>query len=112
MKVSTSAVREQRVSNPRFGVSTHLYHDQRLDREHLVEIAAHGFECVEVFATRTHFDYHDSVAVRTLAEWLEDTRLTAELRARADLREPRQRRVGGGVLQRERRRRAAAARAA
>jgi sugar phosphate isomerase/epimerase len=60
----------------RFGVSTHLYHDQRLDREHLVEIAAHGFECVEVFATRTHFDYHDSVAVRSLAEWLDDTRLT------------------------------------
>ena len=60
----------------RFGVSTHLYHDQRLDREHLVEIAAHNFDCVEVFATRTHFDYHDSVAVRSLAEWLEDTRLT------------------------------------
>jgi sugar phosphate isomerase/epimerase len=63
------------VSSPRFGVSTHLFHDLRLDREHLVEIAAHGFECVEVFATRTHFDYHDSVAVRSLAEWLEDTRL-------------------------------------
>jgi sugar phosphate isomerase/epimerase len=63
------------VSSPRFGVSTHLFHDFKLDREHLVEIAAHGFECVEVFATRTHFDYHDSVAVRSLAEWLEDTRL-------------------------------------
>jgi sugar phosphate isomerase/epimerase len=63
------------VSSPRFGISTHLFHDQKLDREHLVEIAAHGFECVEVFATRTHFDYHDSVAVRALAEWLEDTRL-------------------------------------
>jgi sugar phosphate isomerase/epimerase len=64
------------VSSPRFGVSSHLYHDQRLDREHLVEIAAHGFECVEVFATRTHFDYHDGAAVRALAEWLDDTRLT------------------------------------
>lgn len=63
------------MSAPRFGVSTHLFHDHRLDREHLVEIAAHGFECVEVFATRTHFDYHDGVAVRSLAEWLEDTRL-------------------------------------
>jgi sugar phosphate isomerase/epimerase len=28
-----------------------------------------------VFATRTHFDYHDSVAVRSLAEWLDDTSL-------------------------------------
>ena len=64
------------MSNSRFGVSTHLYHDHRLDREHLVEIAAHGFECVELFATRTHFDYHDGAAVRTLAEWLDDTRLT------------------------------------
>lgn len=64
------------MSTLRFGVSTHLYHERRLDREHLVEIAAHGFDCVELFATRTHFDYHDSVAVRSLAEWLEDTRLT------------------------------------
>lgn len=63
------------MSSLRFGVSTHLYHDQRLDRDHLVEIAAHGFDCIELFATRTHFDYHDSVAVRSLAEWLEDTRL-------------------------------------
>jgi sugar phosphate isomerase/epimerase len=64
------------VSTPRFGVSTHLYHEHKLDREHLVDIAAHGFECVEVFATRTHFDYHDGAAVRALAEWLDDTRLT------------------------------------
>jgi sugar phosphate isomerase/epimerase len=63
------------VSSPRFGVSTHLFHDLRLDRAHLVEIAARGFDCVEVFATRSHFDYHDSAAVRSLAEWLDDTRL-------------------------------------
>jgi sugar phosphate isomerase/epimerase len=60
----------------RFGLSTHLFHDQRLDREHLVEIAAHGFDCIELFATRTHFDYHDQAAVRALAEWLDDTQLT------------------------------------
>lgn len=64
------------MSSPRFGVSTHLYHDVRLERDHLVEIAAHGFECIEVFATRSHFDYHDGAAVRALAEWLDDTRLT------------------------------------
>ncbi|HXG87980.1 MAG TPA: sugar phosphate isomerase/epimerase family protein [Vicinamibacterales bacterium] len=64
------------MSSPRFGVSTHLYHDLRLDRDHLVEIAAHGFDTIEVFATRSHFDYHDGVAVRSLAEWLEDTRMT------------------------------------
>jgi sugar phosphate isomerase/epimerase len=58
-----------------FGVSTHLYHSERLEREHLVEIAAHGFEAVEVFATRSHFDYHDTAAMQSLAEWLQDAQL-------------------------------------
>ena len=59
----------------RFGVSTHLFHDQRLTREHLVHIAAHGFELVELFATRSHFDYTDPHSRDQLAEWLSDTRL-------------------------------------
>jgi sugar phosphate isomerase/epimerase len=59
----------------RFGISTHLFHDQKLDREHLVQVAAYGFEAVELFATRSHFDYHDEGAVSQLAEWLTDTGL-------------------------------------
>lgn len=59
----------------RFGISTHLFHDVRLSREHLVHIAAHGFETIELFATRTHFDYRDDDAIAQLAEWLSDTRL-------------------------------------
>jgi sugar phosphate isomerase/epimerase len=58
-----------------FGVSTHLYHGERLQREHVIEIAAHGFETVEVFATRSHFDYHDASAIQALAEWLQDAQL-------------------------------------
>jgi sugar phosphate isomerase/epimerase len=58
-----------------FGISTHLCLSERLDRDHLVEIAAHGFEAVEVFAVRDHFDYHDRRAAIALAEWLDDTRL-------------------------------------
>jgi sugar phosphate isomerase/epimerase len=58
-----------------FGVSTHLYHEHRLDKSHLVEIATAGFEAVEVFATRSHFDYHDEHAIRSLKDWLTDTRL-------------------------------------
>ena len=27
-----------------FAVSTHLYHHQRLTRDHILEIAAHGFD--------------------------------------------------------------------
>ncbi len=53
-----------------FGVSSHLYHNYRLSREHLLEIAAYGFEKVEVFATRTHFDYHNPAAVADLQQWL------------------------------------------
>jgi sugar phosphate isomerase/epimerase len=60
----------------RFGISTHLYHDQRLERGHLEQVAAAGFETIELFATRSHFDYHDPAAVGTLAEWLEETGLT------------------------------------
>jgi sugar phosphate isomerase/epimerase len=63
------------VTDRRFGVSTHLFHEHRLSREHLVHVAAHGFEAVELFATRGHFDYHDEQAVRQLADWLADTRL-------------------------------------
>ena len=59
-----------------FGISTHLFHESRLSREHLVHIAAHGFDAVEVFATRSHFDYHDERAIADLGEWLSDTRLT------------------------------------
>ena len=32
------------IHEDRFGVSTHLYHEQRLEQAHLLEIAAHGFE--------------------------------------------------------------------
>jgi sugar phosphate isomerase/epimerase len=58
-----------------FGVSTHLFHDQRLSRTHLAQIAAHGFEAVEVFATRSHFDYHDAAAIAQLGDWLKETGL-------------------------------------
>ncbi|OFV93956.1 MAG: hypothetical protein A3G76_00860 [Acidobacteria bacterium RIFCSPLOWO2_12_FULL_65_11] len=59
-----------------FGVSTHLYHHQRLAREHLLEIAAHGFDTVVVCATRTHFDYHSQTAVADLQQWLAEAGLS------------------------------------
>jgi sugar phosphate isomerase/epimerase len=60
------------LSDHRFGVSTHLFHDSRLNREQLADIAGHGFDAVEVFATRAHFDYRDPRAAAQLAEWLSD----------------------------------------
>ena len=59
----------------RFGVSTHLYHGERLQPAHLREIASHGFESVEVFATRNHFDYHDERSIAALREWLRESQL-------------------------------------
>ena len=59
----------------RFGLSTHLFHDHRLTRDHLALIARHGFDSVELFATRTHFDYRDDETITRLAGWLADTRL-------------------------------------
>jgi sugar phosphate isomerase/epimerase len=53
-----------------FGVSTHLYQRQRLTRDHILEIAAHGFDAVEVFAARTHVDYHNPSVVADLQQWL------------------------------------------
>jgi sugar phosphate isomerase/epimerase len=63
------------VADRRFGLSTHVFHDHRLTRDHLALVARHGFDAVEVFATRTHFDYRDDEAVTQLAEWLRETRL-------------------------------------
>lgn len=57
----------------RFGISTHLYHDSRLDRDHLAQVARYGFDAIELFATRSHFDYHDPAAVAALAQWLNET---------------------------------------
>lgn len=59
-----------------FGISTHLYHDRRLERGHLDEIAGFGFDRIELFATRSHFDYRDAAAVDALAGWLADARLS------------------------------------
>ncbi len=52
-----------------FAISTHLFHGARLDRTHLAEIGAAGFERIEVFATRTHFDYRCEAAIADLGEW-------------------------------------------
>jgi sugar phosphate isomerase/epimerase len=59
----------------RFGISSHLYHDYRLSHEHLAQIASYGFESIELFATRSHFDYRDPAAITALQQWLKDTGL-------------------------------------
>ncbi|HYN08093.1 MAG TPA: sugar phosphate isomerase/epimerase family protein [Vicinamibacterales bacterium] len=60
-----------------FGISTHLFHGQRLERRHLETIKSHGFDLIEIFATRTHFDYRDRTRVAELQGWLRDLGMTA-----------------------------------
>jgi len=62
-----------------FGISTHLFHSQRLSREHLAEVSAAGFDAVELFAARRHLDYHNPAVVADLQQWLAATGL--ELRS-------------------------------
>jgi sugar phosphate isomerase/epimerase len=56
-------------------VSTRLFQHQRLSREHLLEIGAHGFEIVELFASPTHVDYRNPSAVADLQQWLAEARV-------------------------------------
>jgi sugar phosphate isomerase/epimerase len=58
-----------------FGVSTRLYRNQRLTRDHVFEIAAHGFETVELFAAQTHLDYHNPSVIADLQQWLAEARV-------------------------------------
>ncbi|HEY7290875.1 MAG TPA: TIM barrel protein [Vicinamibacterales bacterium] len=59
-----------------FGVSTNLFQGRRLQRDHLIDIAAHGFETVEVAAAIGHFDAENPAAVADLQQWLAEARLT------------------------------------
>ena len=58
-----------------FGISSRLYQSQRLRREHLLEVAAHGFECVEVVAAPGHFDPAQERSVGDLQQWLAEAGL-------------------------------------
>lgn len=60
----------------RFGISTHLYHQERLTAAHLREMAGFGFTAVELFASLGHFDYRSPAAHVELAGWLGDAGLT------------------------------------
>ena len=60
-----------------FGLSTHLFHGTRLGRPHLETIKAHGFDAIELFATRTHVDYHDPQFLDRLQTDLDATGIRA-----------------------------------
>ena len=47
-------------------LSTYLFVAKRLTRELLTQIDGAGFQGVEIFATRSHFDYATKAEVRSL----------------------------------------------
>ena len=59
----------------RFGISTHLYHDRRLERDHLAQIAGHGFETIELFADAEPLRLSQRRGGRRLERWLDETGL-------------------------------------
>lgn len=59
----------------RFGISTHLYHEQKLCAAQLAELAEFGYREVELFATIGHIDYHDERTIDQLAGWLDEAGL-------------------------------------
>ena len=60
----------------RFGISSHLYHEQPLSRTHLLELAEFGFKEIELFATMGHLDYHDAGALEEVGRWMAEAGLT------------------------------------
>ncbi len=55
---------------PRFGLSTRIVHDARLEPRHLALAARHGFTTLELSATRTHIDYANPAVLQALASGL------------------------------------------
>jgi sugar phosphate isomerase/epimerase len=56
-------------------LSTYLFVSKTLTPELLAEIRNQGFQAIELFASRGHFDYTSKVDVRTLGQVLADNRL-------------------------------------
>ena len=55
-----------------FGLSTHLFANDRLSSHILDGILSAGFRQIEIFAALQHLDYHDPNHIRDVAEWFRD----------------------------------------
>ena len=54
------------------GLSTHFLVNENLGVERLKEIRTAGFDTLEIFALKPHFDYQDKKLTGDLASWLRD----------------------------------------
>jgi sugar phosphate isomerase/epimerase len=57
-------------------LSTYLFISRKLNAELLAQIAEHDFSALEVFCSRSHFDYAAKTEIQELASALEANRLT------------------------------------
>jgi sugar phosphate isomerase/epimerase len=55
-----------------FGLSTHLFVNDRLSSHILDQVAGAGFRQLEIFAARQHLDYFDPNHVSDVAQWFKD----------------------------------------
>ena len=57
----------------RKSISTYLFRHTVLGVHILDQMASHGFEEIEIYCDRQHFDYSNPSYVREIAEWFEDS---------------------------------------
>lgn len=57
-------------------LSTYLFVSRKLTPELLAQVCEHGFEAVEVFCSRAHFDYGSKQEIQALKSALEANRMT------------------------------------
>jgi sugar phosphate isomerase/epimerase len=56
-------------------LSTHLFVNNRLTTSGLERIRNSGFDGIEIFCARQHFDYHDQAQINELGHWFRDSHL-------------------------------------
>lgn len=79
-------------------LSTYLFVSRKLTPEVLAQIAVAGFHGVEIFGTRSHFDYSTKSEVQAIAAALRDNRLTLESLHAPTSRDTSPNREGGSPL--------------
>ena len=55
-----------------FGLSTHLFVGKKLNTRILQQIEGAGFELLEIFCARQHFDYQNADQIEEVSNWISD----------------------------------------
>ena len=55
-----------------FGLSTHLFVGKKLNTRILQRIEGAGFDLLEIFGARQHFDYQNANQIEEVSSWISD----------------------------------------